>query len=73
LWFGPVLVVVLTDPDNIETVVKHHKVGSRGYVARKLLRRIFLNGLLYLDGEGWREHRKIVSGALKMNILEKSV
>jgi hypothetical protein len=43
LWFGPVLVVVLTEPDNIETVVKHDKVGSRGYVARKLLGRVYLN------------------------------
>jgi hypothetical protein len=46
LWFGPVLVVVLTDPDNIETVAKHDKMGSRGFVARKLFGRAFLNGLL---------------------------
>jgi hypothetical protein len=34
-WVGPVLVVVLTDPDCIESVVKHDKVCSRGYLARK--------------------------------------
>jgi hypothetical protein len=32
LWFGPVLVVVLTDPDSIECVVKHDKICSTGYI-----------------------------------------
>jgi hypothetical protein len=35
LWFGPVLRVVLTDPDCIESVLKHDKLDSRGYLARK--------------------------------------
>jgi hypothetical protein len=35
LWIGPVLVVALTDPDNIENVVKHDKLGSRGYLTGK--------------------------------------
>jgi cytochrome P450 family 4 len=73
LWFGSVLVVVLTDPDNIETVVKHYKIGNRGYVARKLSKPAFRNGLLCLVGEDWRRHRKIVSSDLHINILEKFV
>jgi cytochrome P450 len=70
LWFGPALIVTLTDPDYIESVVKHDKVGSRGYLARKTLQQTFRNGLLYIDGEQWRRHRKIVSAALHVNILE---
>ena len=35
LWFGPVLVVVLTDPDCIESVVKYDKLCSRGYLLKK--------------------------------------
>jgi hypothetical protein len=73
LWFGPVLVVALTDPDNIETVVKHDKIGSRGYLARKILEQIFRNGLICLDGEDWRRHRKIISASLQMNVLETFV
>jgi cytochrome P450 len=34
---------------------------------------VFRNGLLYLDGEEWRRHRKIVSAALHINILETFV
>jgi cytochrome P450 len=73
LWFGPILVVVLTDPDNIETVVKHDKISSKGYVARKLLEQIFRNELICLKVEEWRRRSKIVSSALQINILETFV
>jgi len=73
LWIGPVLIVALTDPDDIETVVKHDKLLSRGYIVRKLGEPVFRNGLLCLDGEVWRRHRKIISSALHINILETFV
>ncbi|GFG32713.1 hypothetical protein Cfor_04165, partial [Coptotermes formosanus] len=56
LWFGPVLIVGLTDPDDVEKVVKHAKVGSRGYLARKMLGPFLRNGLLSTDGDKWRAH-----------------
>ena len=46
LQFGPVLLVVLTDPDSIEIVVKHEKLYSRGYLARKSMEQALHNGLL---------------------------
>jgi cytochrome P450 family 4 len=73
LWFGPVLVVVLTDPNFIQNVVKHDKLGRRGYLARKTTEKVFRNGLLHIDGEEWRRNRKIVSAALHINILETFV
>ncbi|GFG33256.1 hypothetical protein Cfor_04564, partial [Coptotermes formosanus] len=73
LWFGPVLVVVLTDPDAIGKVVKHDKVGGRGYLFTKLMSPAFRNGLLVIDGDKWRAHRKIVSSALNTNVLETFV
>jgi len=73
LWFGPILVVLPTDPDCIESVMKHDKVGSRGRLVRKSTEQVFRNGLLHIDGEEWRRHRKIVSAALHINILEKFV
>jgi cytochrome P450 len=73
LWFGPVLIVLLTDPDCIESVVKHDKLGSRGYLARKVTEPAFPNGLLNIEGEQWRRHRKILSAALHVNILERFV
>ena len=46
LWVGPVLVVVLTDPDSIEKVVKHDKLCRRGYLAKKLIEPAFRSGLM---------------------------
>jgi hypothetical protein len=46
VWNGPVLVVVLTDPDCIESVVKHDKLCSRRYLVRKLGEPVFGIGLL---------------------------
>jgi cytochrome P450 len=73
LWFGPVLVVVLTDPDCIESVVKHEKLYSRGYLLRKSMEQAFQNGLIHLDGEEWRRHRKIVSVSFHIKVLERFV
>jgi len=70
LWVGSALVVVLTDPDCIESVVKHEKLQSRGCLFRKSMERAFRNGLIHLDGEEWRRHRKIVSAALHIKVLE---
>jgi cytochrome P450 len=70
LWFGPVLVVVLADPQSIESVVKQDKLLGRGTMVTKLGAPVFQNGLLLSDGDKWRRHRKIVSAALRMNILE---
>ena len=73
LWLGPVLVVVLTDPNGIEKVVKHDKLCRRGYLAKKLAEPLFRNGLICKDGEIWRRHHKIVSSAVHVNILETFV
>jgi cytochrome P450 len=73
LWFGPVLIVVLADPDSIESVVKQDKLCSRGYLVKKVTEKPFRNGLICIDGDEWRRHRKIVSAALHINILEKFV
>ena len=73
LWIGPVLVVLLGDPDNIANVVKNDKFCSRGYLANKSLKKFSQNGLLSSEGEEWRTHRKIVTSALQINILENFV
>jgi cytochrome P450 len=73
IWFGPVLVVLVTDPDCIGRLVKQDKLLGRGYLVRKLTEPVFFNGLLRSEGEIWRKHRKIVSSGFQLNILEKFV
>jgi cytochrome P450 len=72
-WIGPLLLVVLTDADDIQNVVKHDKLCNRGYLIRKAMEHPFRNGLLHIDGEGWLRHRRIVSAAFHNNIFEKFV
>ena len=73
VWIGPVLIVAIADANYIENLVKHDKSCSRGYLARKSLEKFFRNGLFCSNGEEWRRHRKIVSSALHINILETFV
>jgi hypothetical protein len=73
VWLGPILVVLLTDPDTIESFVKQDKSCRRGYLVRKTTEKAFPGGLFYIDGDEWRRHRKIVSAAFHVNILEKFV
>jgi cytochrome P450 family 4 len=73
LWFGPVLVVVLSDPNHIEKVVQHDKIGNKGYLIMKCFEPAFRNGLFVIDGDKWREHRKIITSALNKNVLETFV
>ena len=73
MWIGPVLVVALTDPDNIENVVKYDKLLSRRSIIRKLGETVFRNGLLCVDRDKIRRHRKIVSAGLYSNNLETFV
>jgi cytochrome P450 len=64
------LVVALTDPCSIESVVKQDKLLGTGYLVRKLGEPVFRNGLICIDGDKWRRHCKIVSSGLQVNILE---
>jgi hypothetical protein len=55
LCFGPVLIVVPTDPDCIESVVKQDKLCSRGYLFRKAVEKsseMDFSTLMEKNGEG---------------------
>ena len=67
------MVVVLTDPDSIEKLVKQDKSCRREYLDRKLGDPFLRNGLLCLDGDKWRKHLKNISSNLHVNILETFV
>jgi cytochrome P450 len=67
------LIVVLADPDSIESVVKKDELCSRGYLIKKVLDKPFRNGLICIDGDKWQRHRKIVSSALHINNVERFI
>lgn len=73
IWLGPQLIIAISDPHHIEKLVAHDKFCTRGPFFRILMKSMFRNGLLAIDGEIWRKHRKIVRAAFQNNILDKFV
>jgi cytochrome P450 family 4 len=73
LWLGPQLVIAISDPQHIEKFVAHDKFCTRGSFFRLIMKPMFRNGLLAIDGEIWRKHRKIVTAGFQNNILDKFV
>jgi cytochrome P450 family 4 len=73
LWLGPQLIIAISDPQHIGKLVAHDKFCTRGSFFRLIMKPMFRNGLLAIDGEIWRKHRKIVTAAFQNNILDKFV
>ncbi|XP_069674640.1 cytochrome P450 4c3-like [Periplaneta americana] len=74
-WYGPIPVILLKDPQRIETLCKQDKVWRRfpDIMDKKVLEPIFKTGLLAIEGEVWKRHRRILNNAFHNNILEKFV
>jgi cytochrome P450 len=73
MWIGPILVVVVTDADVIESVAKQDKLCRSGYRARKSMEKVFGKELLYNDGDNFQSLLSIPHLVLHINILETFV
>lgn len=73
IWLGPQLITAISDPHHIAKLVAHDKFCTRGPFFRIITKSMFRNGLLAIDGEIWKKHRKIVTAAFQNNILDKYV
>ncbi|KAJ8667691.1 hypothetical protein QAD02_009354 [Eretmocerus hayati] len=71
-FLGPVLVVFLQDPRDIEIIL-----GSHVHLDKSPEYRFFApwlgQGLLISTGEKWRTHRKIIAPTFHMNVLKSFV
>ncbi|XP_069674642.1 cytochrome P450 4C1-like [Periplaneta americana] len=74
-WYGPIPMILLKDPQRIETLCKQDKVLKRfpDIVHKKILEPIFKSGIIAIEGEEWKRHRRILNIAFHNNILEKYV
>lgn len=68
-WIGHKLVVMLSDPRDVELIL-----GSHVHIDKSDEYRFFKpwlgNGLLISTGEKWRTHRKLIAPAFHMNVLK---
>lgn len=72
VWIGPKLLIILTNPADIEIIL-----NSNVYIQKSDEYRFFKpwlgNGLLISNGEHWRSHRKLIAPAFHQNVLKSFV
>lgn len=68
-WLGPVLIVMVNSPENIQTVLNApqcQKKPSAFYNAWQALL-----GMVISHGDVWKSHRKILNGAFTLKVLQR--
>lgn len=71
-WLGPVLVVFLANPSDIEIILSghHHLQKSDEY---RFFKPWFGDGLLISNGHHWRHHRKMIAPTFHQSILKSFI
>ena len=73
IWVGPVFSVSLSDCESMSQVLKSKTINDKPDVLHKVGREYLGNGLLTLNGPGYRKHRKILSPTFRPSILESQL
>lgn len=69
-WFGPFLVVLLTDPDDIQIVLKHENSMQKPFVYKVFPREWVGDGIITADTHVWKSHRRVIASTFNRKILE---
>ncbi|XP_069675750.1 cytochrome P450 4C1-like [Periplaneta americana] len=74
-WYGSIPLILLKDPQRIEKLCKQDKVWRRlpDIIDKKVMEPVFKGGVIAIEGEEWKRHRRILNSAFHNNILEKFV
>ncbi|XP_047002867.1 cytochrome P450 4C1-like [Schistocerca americana] len=73
LYLGPKLLIVLTQPEDVQKVQVTSKPQVRDPHAAQFLRTFMGEGLLCVNGDKWKRHRKKIEPAFHTEELEKFV
>jgi len=58
IWLCPQLLIAISESKDIEKRLAHDKFCTRGPYFRNIMKPMFSTGLLVIDGETWRKHKK---------------
>lgn len=72
LWFGFFPFFVVFDPEHLQVILGSQKHTEKSFIY-KLLHNFLGDGLITSSGEKWLAHRKFLTPAFHLNILEKFV
>nr|CAD7419097.1 unnamed protein product [Timema cristinae] len=73
IWIGPRLLVVVSDPVDLENLMNNHKCLGRDGIKDLLDKYPLGDGLFLLGGEKWKYHRKVIVPTFHYNILTSFV
>ncbi|XP_045801119.1 cytochrome P450 72A68-like isoform X6 [Trifolium pratense] len=68
IWFGPVPRLIIADPELIKDVLNKYDDFRKPDV--NPVAKLLIRGLIHLEGEQWRKHRKIVNPAFHIEKLK---
>ncbi|XP_049861016.1 cytochrome P450 4g15-like [Schistocerca gregaria] len=70
-YAGPKLIIVVTQPDDVQKLMATRKPRERDPYFTYLLSTFLGNGILVNKGEVWKNHRKVIEPAFHSEELEK--
>lgn len=68
-WLGPFLTVLINSPENLQTVLNSPKCQKKPSVLYNAWS--VTEGMVLAHGSLWKNHRKILSGAFTVNVLNR--
>nr|CAD7576788.1 unnamed protein product [Timema californicum] len=73
IWVGSWLWVAVSDPDDVETVIKSTKCLGRKFLKDVLDHGRAGDGLITLSGDKWTYHRKEIMPTFKLSVLKNYI
>ncbi|XP_031639856.1 cytochrome P450 4g15-like, partial [Contarinia nasturtii] len=69
-WLGPILVVFITDAENVEIIMKSKDCLNKPHTFYKMVKDgLGVDGLVTITGEKWRIHRRLVNPTLNQSAM----
>lgn len=68
-WFGPFLVLLVTDPDDIQIILNHENSMEKPFVYQ-FAKEWVGDGLITSKMDTWKSHRKLIAPTFNRKILD---
>ncbi|XP_049768905.1 cytochrome P450 4C1-like [Schistocerca cancellata] len=70
LYVGPMLVMMVAHPDDVQHILLTSKLVDRGAICTNAMRTFAGDGLVTIDASRWKVHRKLINPTFHSELLE---
>ncbi|XP_049768904.1 cytochrome P450 4c21-like isoform X2 [Schistocerca cancellata] len=70
LYVGPMLLVLVAHPDDVQHILLTSKLVDRGTICTNAMRMFLGDGLVTIDASRWKVHRKLINPTFHSEILQ---